>query len=132
MAITTRQNDYRDLDLDFIAHPITGDVVAKSGPEAVARSIRNLVLTNFYDRPFRSNLGSNVQKLLFENFTSITIRNLEESIKDVITGFEPRATVVGVVATPDIDNNGVSVKIAFSVNNRADVFATTIFLERIR
>jgi phage baseplate assembly protein W len=132
MAITTRQNDYRDLDLDFIAHPITGDVVAKSGPDAIARSIRNLVLTNFYDRPFRSNIGSNVQKLLFENFTSITIRNLEESIKDVITGFEPRANVLGVKAEPDIDNNGVNVKIAFAVNNRTEVFATTIFLERIR
>ena len=64
---TARALDYQDLDLDFIAHPVRKDIVKKTGPDAVARAIRNLVLTNFYDRPFRPYIGSNAQKLLFEN-----------------------------------------------------------------
>ena len=62
----TRRNDYSDLDLDFIAHPTTGDVVKKTGVDAIKRSVRNLILTNFYDRPFRSYIGSNAQKILFD------------------------------------------------------------------
>lgn len=131
MAIA-RKNDYRDLDLDFIAHPITGDVVAKTGPDAVARSIRNLVLTNFYDRPFRSNIGSNAQKMLFDNLTPITTNNMETAIKDVIQNFEPRANLIGVKAEPDFDRNGINVKIAFTVANRVEPYVTVIFLERVR
>ena len=131
MAIA-KQNDYRDLDLDFIAHPITGDVVVKTGPDAIARSIRNLVLTNYYDRPFRSGIGSNVQRMLFENFTPMTMNNMEVAVKDVIQNFEPRANILGVKVEPDIDRNGVNIKIAFTVVNRLEQFVTSIFLERIR
>jgi len=63
----TRKHDYSDLDLDFLAHPTTGDVVRKTGLDAIKRSVRNLVLTNFYDRKFRSAIGSNATKILFDN-----------------------------------------------------------------
>ena len=102
------------------------------GPDAVARSIRNLVMTNFYDRPFRPFIGSNAQKMLFDNMDSSTSRLLETTIQQVIESFEPRATVLGVKVTADIDNNGYSAKIAFRVNNRSEAFQATIFLERTR
>lgn len=129
---TTRENDYRDLDLSFTPHPVTGDVVKKVGPDAVGRAIRNLVLTNFYDRPFRSYIGSNVQKLLFEPVTPIVARQLEQAIAQVIDNFEPRANVIGVEANVSTDQNGYSVKLVFSVNNRAEPYSLTVFLQRIR
>lgn len=131
MAIS-RIRDYSDIDLDFIAHPITGDVTKKNGPDAVARSIRNLVMTNYYDRPFRSQIGSNAIKMLFENIGPLTAINLESAISDVVTNFEPRATLIGVKVKADPDNNGYSAKIAFYVKNRPEPYQTTVFLERIR
>ena len=131
MAIS-RIKDYQDLDLDFIAHPITGDVTKKIGPDAIARSIRNLVMTNYYDRPFRSQIGSNALKMLFENIGPLTAINLEQAISDVVTYFEPRARLIGVKVKADPDNNGYSAKIAFYVKNRPEPFQTTLFLERVR
>ena len=131
MAIS-RVKDYSDLDLDFIAHPISGDVTKKIGPDAIARSIRNLVMTNYYDRPFRSQIGSNALKMLFENIGPLTAINLEQAISDVVTNFEPRAKLIGVKVNADPDNNGYSAKIAFYVQNRPEPFQTTLFLERIR
>lgn len=132
MADISRRNDYKDLDLDFLAHPITKDVVRKTGPDAVARAIRNIILTNFYDRPFQSYIGTNVQKILFDNMTPTTARLLEQFITDAINNFEPRATVIGVKVTTNIDYNGYDAKIVFSVNNRPEPYVLTTFLERIR
>lgn len=132
MATTTRQLDYSDLDLDFIAHPVTGDVVKKTGPDAVGRAIRNLVLTNFYDRPFRSSVGSSAQKILFDNINPFTANNLENAIKEVIVNFEPRARIVGVKVTAYPDDNGYTAKIVFSVSNRPEPYQITVFLERVR
>lgn len=129
---TARQKDYTDLDLNFIAHPITGDVNKLVGPDAVARSIRNLVLTNFYDRPFRSYIGSSAQKLLFENINTMTARLIEESILQVIQNFEPRASVAGISVATDPDNNQYTAKIVFSVVNRPEPYRITVFLQRIR
>ena len=131
MAIS-RIKDFTDLDLDFIAHPITGDVTKKVGPDAIARSIRNLVMTNYYDRPFRSQIGSNALKMLFENIGPLTAINLEQAISDVVTNFEPRAKLIGVKVNADPDNNGYTAKIAFYVQNRPEPYQTTLFLARIR
>ena len=88
MAIS-RQPDYSDLDLDFIAHPATGDIVKKIGPDAIKRSVRNLILTNFYDRPFRPGIGSNVQKFLFENPNPLTVNFLKDAIAEVLRSLLP-------------------------------------------
>jgi phage baseplate assembly protein W len=122
-SITSRAKDYSDLDLDFTVHPVTKDVVKKIGPNAVA---------NFYERPFRSFIGSNAQKMLFENINPITANVLQDQIRDVILSFEPRATISTISVTPDIDNNGYTARIVFTVNNRPEPYTTTIFLERIR
>lgn len=133
MASTiTRVKDYTDLDLDFTIHPVTKDIVKKVGPNAVGRAIRNLILTNFYERPFRSFIGSNVQKMLFENIDPITANMLQDQIRDVVLSFEPRASLSSVTVTPDIDNNGYSVRIVFTIVNRPEPYVTTVFLERIR
>jgi phage baseplate assembly protein W len=131
MAIS-RQNDYSDLDLDFIAHPTTGDVVRKTGVDAIKRSIRNLILTNFYDRPFRPSIGSNAQKLLFENANPLTANFLKDAIEEVIRNYEPRVNLTGLQVQFDPDNNGYNVNLGFIILNKLQPVTTTIFLERIR
>jgi phage baseplate assembly protein W len=113
--LVARQPDFSDLDLDFIAHPTTGDVVKKTGVDALKRSVRNLILTNFYDRPFRSYIGSNAQKLLFENANPLTSNFLKDAIKEVLTNYEPRIAVRDIQVSFDIDNNGYNVVLAFSI-----------------
>jgi phage baseplate assembly protein W len=132
MATINRRPDYSDLNLDFMAHPTTGDVMRLTGEEAIKRSVRNLVLTNFYDRPFRSYIGSNASKLLFENANALTANFLKDAIREVVGNYEPRVSVRDVTVYVDNDNNGYVATIVFSVVNRIDPLTTVIFLERIR
>lgn len=132
-----RNPDYSDLDLDFIPHPTTRDVVKKRGVDAIKRSVRNLILTNFYDRPFRSYVGSNAQKILFDNINPLTANFLKDAIIQTIVNFEPRVQLIedsdrGVRVTVDADNNGYNVRIAFIIVNRGEPAIINIFLERLR
>jgi phage baseplate assembly protein W len=129
----SRQNDYSDLDLDFLRNPTTGDVVIKRGDDAIKRSIRNLILTNYYDRPFRPTIGSNVQKLLFDEIADPLVKNLlENAISETIFKFEPRVRLDSVIVDPDLDANGINVRLQYTILNREQPVVTTIFLERIR
>lgn len=130
--LVARQPDYSDLDLDFIAHPTTKDVVKKTGIDAIKRSVRNLILTNFYDRPFRSYIGSNAQKLLFDNASPIVANFLKDAIVEVLSNFEPRISVRSVQVVFDIDNNGYNATISFSILNNNLPVVINLFLERIR
>jgi phage baseplate assembly protein W len=132
MAIINRKPDYSDLNLDFMAHPTTGDVMKLTGEEAIKRSVRNLVLTNFYDRPFRSYIGTNVNRLLFENPSPLTANFLKDAIKEVVRNYEPRVDIRDVTVVFDNDNNGFIATIVFNVINRLEPLTTIIFLERIR
>ena len=133
----TRKFDYSDLDLDFIAHPTSKDVVKKRGFDAIKRSIRNLVLTNFYDKPFRSYIGSNVQKILFDNINPFTAIFLRDAIEEVITNFEPRVKLReddsnGIDVNVSPDNNGYDVTISFTIINTGAPVTFSLFLERLR
>jgi len=131
-TIARTPNNYSDLDLDFIAHPTTGDVVRKIGGEAIKRSVRNLILTNYYDKPFRPSLGSSVQKLLFENATPLTANFIKNAVQEVIENNEPRVKLTEVRVVFDGDNNGFAVTLSYIILNRSEPVVTTIFLERIR
>jgi phage baseplate assembly protein W len=132
MVDTTRKYDWADLDLDFIKHPTTGDVVKKTGIDAVKRSVRNLVLTNFYDRPFQSYIGSSAQKLLFENANPLIEQFLRDAIREVVENYEPRVNVVEVRVKFDNDNNGYNATIDFIVLNSNTPVRFNLFLERLR
>ena len=119
----SRQNEkrssrvYRDLNLNFSTNPITQDVTAVTDVNAVKRSVRNLLLTNHYDRPFHPEIGSNVQALLFENFGPITGNQLSRQIEELIANFEPRARVESVECFPLPDVNTYDIRIYFYVEN---------------
>jgi phage baseplate assembly protein W len=130
--VISRTPDYSDLDLDFIAHPTTKDVLVKTGADAIKRSVRNLILTNFYEKPFRPGIGSSAVKLLFDNMTPLVSNFLENAIAEVIQNYEPRVQLVNVTVEPDYDNNGYTARLDFIVLNRNEPLTTTIFLERVR
>ena len=132
MAKPVRAPTYSDLDLDFIAHPTTGDVVRKTGEDAIKRSVRNLILTNFYDRPFRSYIGSNAVKILFENANAITAALLKDAIREVIENYEPRVKLTNIDVEFDYDNNGYNATLRYVILNREQPSIITLFLERIR
>ena len=132
MAITSRIPDYSDLDLDFLPHPTTGDVVRKTGSDAIKRSVRNLILTNFYEKPFRPGIGSNALRMLFENMTPFTSNLLRDAIFEVVRNYEPRVELLDVRINMDFDNNGYDVVMDMVVINRNQPLTISIFLERIR
>ena len=135
----SRQNEkkstrvYKDLNLNFDVNPITSDVTTVTDVNAVKRSVRNLLLTNHYDRPFHPEIGSNVQYLLFENFGPITGNQLSRQIEELIANFEPRARVETVECFPVPDTNSYDVRIYFYVENLpAELQEFQTLLEAVR
>ena len=108
---------YKDLNLNFTRNPVTGDVATVTDVNAVKRSIRNLLLTNHYERQFHPEIGSDIPALLFENFGPITGNQLSRNIEEMILNFEPRARVETVECFPVPDSNRYDVRIYFYVEN---------------
>ena len=119
----SRQNEkrssriYKDLNLNFSTNPVTQDVTTVTDVNAVKRSVRNLLLTNHYDRPFHPEIGSNIQALMFENFGPITGNQLTRTIEELIANYEPRARVETVECYPISDTNSYDVRVYFYVEN---------------
>lgn len=124
--------EYSDLDLNFTIHPVRKDINKFTGELAVINSVKNLVLTNHYERLFQPDVGSNVRRLLFENVDIITASAIEREIEQTIKNYEPRARVSRVSAVADFDKNGFSVEMEFFIVNRTDPITINFFLERIR
>ena len=123
---------YSDLDLNFTIHPVKKDINRYTNETAVVNSIKNLILTNHYERPFQPDIGSNVRRLLFENMDTITATTLEKEIQQTINNYEPRANISRLNVSPDYDNNGFKVYMEFYVVNRTTPITINFFLERIR
>jgi len=136
-STTDTVRDFKDLDLSFNIHPVKKDINKHVGVKAVINSIKNLVLTNHYEKPFQPEIGSNVRKLLFENLDPITAIAMQREIYQVIKNYEPRAISdnqddIQVVVKPDYDRNAFSVQIYFKIVNQTQPITVTFFLERIR
>jgi hypothetical protein len=123
---------YKDLDLNFGRNPITNDVNRLTDVEAVKRSVRNLINTNHYERPFHPEIGSDVRAMLFEPMTPLTALNLQRKVAEVLNNFEPRIDLQQVLANPDIDRNSYTLKIMFYVVGSNQPVEVETFLERLR
>ena len=124
---------FRDLDLFFGKKNTSKDISKVQGIQSVKRSVRNLILTNIYEKPFHPEIGSGIRELLFEPLSPITAFVLSQRVEDVIENFEPRARLVGVRALPDLDRNSYEITIEFYVQNApTELVDTTVLLERLR
>ena len=113
--LSTNTRSWADLDLDFIAHPVTKDVVLKRNVEAIKRSVRNLVLTNPHERPFHPEIGSGIRGILFDLVSPTTAVVLQSAIREVLTNYEPRVNLIDVQAFPNFDNNQFDVAIIYEI-----------------
>ena len=124
---------FRDLDLFFGKKNTSKDISKVQGVQSVKRAVRNLILTNIYEKPFHPEIGSGIRELLFEPLSPITAFVLSQRVEDVIENFEPRARLVGVRALPDLDRNSYEITIEFYVQNApTELVDTTVLLERLR
>jgi len=129
---TTKSKIFKDLDLNFNIHPIRKDINKHEREMAVINSVKNLILTNHYERPFRPEIGSNVRRLLFENIDPLIAAQLERAVEETINNFEPRVQLSKVVATPSPDENKYNMEITFFIINNPNPITVKFFLERIR
>lgn len=130
--IVARNSIYSDLDTLFVPNPVTGDINPIKDTEAIKKSVINLILTNFYERPFQPEIGCNVRGLLFEPADPVTISDLEDAATQVLENFEPRVAVLNVSATDDADNNSYTMTIQFQILSTEQVSDVTTVLERLR
>jgi phage baseplate assembly protein W len=127
-----RKNLFKDLDLDFSPHPMTGDVPQKKDAEAVKRSIRNLVLMNKYDKPFKPEIDSRLTRLLFEPATPITAVMIRSNIIDLLNRYEPRAKINDVIVVFNDQKNMFEVSISFMLINNRETATVFLSIERLR
>lgn len=123
---------FSDLDLAFGMHPVSKDVTKKYDENAVKQSIRNLILTKNFERPFRSDIGSQVKNLLFEPMSPLTSAMIKKTIENTINSYEPRANLLDVSVLLSPDNNSVYVTIVFRIINTSTPISIDLFLERTR
>ena len=123
---------YSDSNLDFQQNTATKDIQKITDIESVKRSVRNLINTNHYEKPFRPQVGSNLRAMLFENISPQMNHAISKEIDNLIRNYEPRARLVQISTMPDFDRNTYSAKISFYVQNSPDRIEVETFLERLR
>ena len=131
--ISRNVRQYRDLDLFFGRKPISKDINIITDVENIKRAVKNLVLTNVYEKPFHPEIASGVRDMLFENMTPLTSIVLTKKVEDVIENFEPRVRLMSVSARPNLDRNEYEMTIEFFIKNFPTTLITVdVFLERLR
>jgi phage baseplate assembly protein W len=131
--ISRNVRQYRDLDLFFGRKPISKDINIITDIENIKRAVKNLVLTNIYEKPFHPEIASGVRDMLFENMTPLTSIVLTKKVEDVIENFEPRVRLMSVSARPNLDRNEYEMTIEFFIKNFPTTLITVdMFLERLR
>ena len=131
--ISRNVRQYRDLDLFFGRKPISKDINIITDIENIKRAVKNLVLTNIYEKPFHPEIASGVRDMLFENMTPLTSIVLTKKVEDVIENFEPRVRLMSVSARPNLDRNEYEMTIEFFIKNFPTTLITVdVFLERLR
>lgn len=130
--IATRERSYVDIDLDFSVNDNTGDVFKKRDANAVKTAVKNLILTDFYERPFQPFLGSGVKGLLFELADDSTDIEIRESIRKAIENYEPRARILSIQVNGNERQNAIDITIQFIVVSTQQQVILSFTLNRLR
>ena len=123
---------YADLDFSFTRTPGKNDIALSYDEMAVIRSVRYLLLTKNYERPFQSNIGSRIEQLLFEPVDYLTAQGLKSEVETVVNNFEPRVKLIQVTIVEKPEDNAYSVSLEFYIGNNVEPTAINLILERTR
>lgn len=115
MPLERISQGFKDISMTFQTNPLTGDLIALKNENAIARSVKNIVLTVPGEKPFDPRFGSRITDLLFENVDDITAINIETEIRNSIERYEPRVKLTSVVVQADIDGNSFDVTITYDI-----------------
>ena len=129
--VTTRNKKYTDIDLTFTAKP-SGDIFKKFDAAAVKQSVKNLLLTSRYEKPFQPNFGANLNSALFALDTDYDPDFIQDLIADAITKYEPRARVLEIALNLLPETNALDATIVFQVVNTNEVVSVDVSLTRLR
>jgi phage baseplate assembly protein W len=128
----TYANEYQDLDFDFTANPITGDVAKVKNVTSVKRGINNILLTENSERLFQPEVGSGLKNLLFEPMTNLTAQLLEDEVRSAIDAWENRAQVININVIPEEEYNRYRVAVVFRLMTDTTEQQTEVLLSRER
>ena len=128
----TYNRNFRDLNLDFTAHPVTGDVARVKDTTSVKRGIKNVLMTQNGERLFNPEFGSGIRNLLFEQMSDLTAQRLESEVRSAITSWEDRAELIAIMVTPEEIYNRYRVAVTFRVINELEEQEMEVFLQRER
>tara|TARA_Y100001937_G_scaffold109383_1_gene153968 strand:- start:695 stop:1117 length:423 start_codon:yes stop_codon:yes gene_type:complete len=129
-SIVSDKDSFADLDFNFTAHPVTEDIVTKKDANAIRQSVKNILLTNHYERPFKPNFGSNLRGMLFEANDPLMGHRIKESIVNALSVLEPR---IGRVAVDIVQrDNSVDVRVAYVIMGSASHQELEFSVSRVR
>lgn len=115
MPLERISKGFKDISMTFQVNPLNYDLIGLKNESAIARSVRNLVFTLPGERFFNENLGSKVSRSLFENMDEISASVIQDEITNTINNYEPRVNLIGVVVSPNYDENEFNVTINYRI-----------------
>jgi len=130
--VVSKKKPYRDLDLSLKIHPIRKDIIPLKDDAAVKNAVRNLLISNFYERPFQSDLGANLRGLLFEPAGMLTNIQIRDNIRFCVEKYEPRVSVDSIDITNVVDKNRYIIEVFFTIKEFSTQDSVEIVLRRLR
>ena len=132
VSTTAMTKSFSDLNLKLTLHPVRKDIMPLKDDAAIKNSVKNILLTNFFERPFQPDLGANLRALLFEPADAITRVAIRDSVKNKLTEKEPRIEDVTVIVENDDANNAYRLTIGFNIKQIEKTETVEIILKRLR
>lgn len=130
--VDSRKKQWTDLDLSLTIHPIRKDIIPVRDDVAIKNALRNLIVSNFFERPFAVTKGANLRSLLFEPADVFTKIMMRDSIQRVIRRYEPRVQIQNVVIKDNADLNSYKIIIQFRIKENDVQESVNIVLRRLR
>lgn len=129
--VTSRNKAYSDIDLTFAKKP-SGEIYKKSDAAAVKQAVKNILLTNKYEKPFQPDFGGDLNNLLFELVDNDTVYEIDGAIREALSRYEPRARVRQVATNLQPDANSITVTVSFQVVNTEELITLETNITRLR
>lgn len=104
-----------DLSYDFLAHPVTGNVLLAKNEQAIKQSIKTLIFLNLYEKPYNSSINVGINSYLFEQINIVEVDKLRDTIKIILEQYEPRIRIDNITIYPDLDRNMLNIILEYTI-----------------